>query len=411
MSRRGDLREQEIGEELRRMRVPGERESLDRALVLAAEEGSREAPCGRMPRRRLLGALAAAGAALLAALVLSPAGAAMRDWIGNAVGGSPPPATRTTIGRLPSGGSLLVQSAAGPWVVGEDGSRRLLGDYDSASWSPRGLFVAVSRGRTLSAVEPNGSPRWSIDAPAPVRDARWSTGGERIAYRSGASLRVVIGTGVDDRQLAPHVTPVAPSWMPVLEGPLSTNVLAYVDASGRVVTVDVDSGRQLLSVKPATAPIAIEWYKRDRILIVEREGLEIVRVDSGVTDWLPLPGRGRIEAATAADGSEFAVLRESSAGESPPRSTVSIVHSPDGGRGPIRSRTILSGPGRFGAPFFSPDDSRLLVSWRDADQWLFVAGGKRDPKTRAIGGISRTFEPGADPGAASFPRLEGWCCR
>ena len=69
---------------------------------------------------------------------------------------------------LPAAGELLVESEQGPWIVREDGSKRLLGDYEEASWSqPRGLYVAATDGRTLLAVEPDGTVRWTITAPAP----------------------------------------------------------------------------------------------------------------------------------------------------------------------------------------------------------------------------------------------------
>ena len=53
-----------------------------------------------------------------------------------------------------------------------DGSLRRLGDYSSAGWSPRGLFVVAARGRRLYAVEPDGTVRWSIVRPRPGRPSR-----------------------------------------------------------------------------------------------------------------------------------------------------------------------------------------------------------------------------------------------
>src|SRR6185437_7031143 len=103
--------------------------------------------------------------------------------------------------RLPGGGDLLVQSPHGPWLVHADGSRRLLGDYDQATWSPRGLFVAAAGGRQLTAVEPHGDPHWSISSPARISSPRWAPSGYRVAYLSGRSLRVVAGDGTGDRLL------------------------------------------------------------------------------------------------------------------------------------------------------------------------------------------------------------------
>ena len=51
---------------------------------------------------------------------------------------------------LPASGQLLVTADSGAWVVDEDGSKRLLGGYREASWSPFGRFVVASR-RTSSS--------------------------------------------------------------------------------------------------------------------------------------------------------------------------------------------------------------------------------------------------------------------
>ena len=46
-----------------------------------------------------------------------------------------------------------------------DGSIRHMGAWQQASWSPHGLFVAVSSGDRLAAVDPRGNVRWSIARP------------------------------------------------------------------------------------------------------------------------------------------------------------------------------------------------------------------------------------------------------
>ena len=52
---------------------------------------------------------------------------------------------------------------------------------------------------------------------------------------------------------------------------------------------------------------------------------------------------------------------------------------------------------------WSRDGRRLLLAWRDADQWLLL--GPNGRVRRALGGVSD--ELGA---AGGFPRLAGWCC-
>ena len=103
------------------------------------ETGRSESRLPSLPRL----ALGLALATLLAALLLSPAGAAVRDWVDDAFTASTPRPEPTLAG--PGGGSLLVQRGR-PWVVQPDGSRTLLGDYEGATWSPHGLFVAAVKG-------------------------------------------------------------------------------------------------------------------------------------------------------------------------------------------------------------------------------------------------------------------------
>ena len=117
---------------------------------------ARRRRCRRAPRRVAL-ALAAWRARLLA-IGLSPAGREGRRPGRRATrrSGSAREDAKPALRSLPAAGELLVESEQGPWIVREDGSKRLLGDYDEATWSPRGLFVAVAEGRELIAVEPAG---------------------------------------------------------------------------------------------------------------------------------------------------------------------------------------------------------------------------------------------------------------
>lgn len=406
------MKRERIERDLRRHPVPGERAAAERSWEVVraalAEREHEPAATRRSARRRMPLRLALAVAALgtlALALALTPAGATVRDWVRSAVGdGSEVPA-RPALSHLPSGGRLLVDSAAGQWVVGEDGSRRFLGRYESSAWSPNGLYVAVARDEQLVAVEPDGALRWSLTAPAGVEDQTWAPGCCRIAYRSGGGLRVVDGAGAGDRELAHAVAPVAPAWMPVPYDDASRNVLAYVDAAGGVQVVDVDSGQRLASIAAREQPISLGWLDRDRILAVERSGLEILPVDGGPARQLRPAGGGRIEgAAIAPRGGRIAILARTGGGESA-RSTLLLADpaSPAG-----RQRRIFSGSGRYSGPTFSPDGSRILVGWRETDQWLFVSP-ERGVDPIAVGDIARQFDPGSR-GPSELPRVEGWCC-
>lgn len=359
------------------------------------------------PRRP---AIALVLAALAAALILSPAGASVRHWVGD-VFSDPVPKPRPSLARIPGGGRLLVTSADGPWVVQPDGSRRLLGDYGEATWSPRGLFVAVAADRTLSAVEPDGTPHWSLTAPGRVSDPRWSPSRFRIAYRAGSQLRVAFADGSSDRAIAAATAPVAPAWMPLGEAEL-----AYVDRHGRLRIAESESGRELGSAAALAGVAAIEWGGGGEVLLESSPDAVRVRrlrsaklaLDVGVGPGrrLPLPAGAAVrDAALSPDGRTVAVLVSTPLAKiaSGPRtrSTV-LLFGPAG-----HSRRLLTVPGDLSELGFSPDGARLLVAWPEADEWLFLPLGRG--KGEAVGNVSRAFAPGRR--AAEFPRVEGWCCR
>jgi hypothetical protein len=77
-------------------------------------------------RRRMFGRFALAAAALcaLVAAAFTPPGEAVADWIEDVV--RPAAETSSPPLRLPSDGRLLVNTPAGPWIVQQDGSKRLL---------------------------------------------------------------------------------------------------------------------------------------------------------------------------------------------------------------------------------------------------------------------------------------------
>jgi hypothetical protein len=202
-------------------------------VVRAAYEERVPAPRERKTWRPVL---VLAAAAVIAGAVASPPGQAVLDSIREAVGVE---RAQPALFSLPAPGQLLVESADGVWVVQADGSKRRLGDWREASWSPFGRFVVVASANELAAVEPNGDVHWSIARPK-VRFPRWAGDriDTRIAYLSGTSLRVVAGDGTGDRLLRRNVTTVPPAWLPG-EG----FRLAYTDRAGRTSVVDADTGR------------------------------------------------------------------------------------------------------------------------------------------------------------------------
>jgi hypothetical protein len=395
---------------LREAPVPVDPEAEERGLevVLAAyAERAPRRPTTSFPRL----AIAFAVAALLAALLLSPAGASVRGWVGDVFSEAPAP-SHIGLTAIPSGGRLLVQGAAGPWVVEADGSRHRLGDYDEASWSPRGLYVATASGRHLAAVAPDGTVQWSLTAPATVRDPRWSPpspAGVFVAYRAGAGLRIVAGDGSEERPLDESVAPLAPTWSPIAR-PAD---LAYVDARGALRVIDVESGREAARGKALPGIAWLEWGgfhagamleaspQRMRIRAVGVETSDIVGLGEPRSFHLPA-GETVEDAALSPNGRKVAALLAGRFG-GVRRTDVMLFDVRH-----RRSVRLLSVPGRLTELAWAPDGSRLLIGWPRFDEWLFLP--THFATGQAVTGISQAFAPSGDA-AAPFPRVEGWCCR
>jgi hypothetical protein len=404
MNARGDgMSENRLRALLREEPIPGAAEAERRGLELIDHAYLERHPVQRPVLPRL--AIALAIAALLAALVLSPAGAAVRDWVGDVFTAGVKNA-EPALTDIPGGDDLLVRSPRGPWVVHADGSRRLLGDYNAATWSPHGLYVAAASGRSLSAIEPDGTPHWSITTPGRVSEPRWSPSGFRIAYRAGRSLRVERADGSGGTLVAAASAAVAPAWYP--PGP---HLLAYVDAKRHLVLAEADSGQQLDATATSPGVTGLSWSDDgDELLEIAGHALWLRDVVPGKLTGLFLSERTRRlgpsdtvvrAAAFAPRRHTIAVLleRHSAAG---PRSELLLL---DPAGGPPRRLFAVSG--RLTELAWSPDGRRLLLAWPAADQWLFVPVA-RGPHIRAIGNISAVFSPGRPGGP--FPRIEGWCC-
>jgi hypothetical protein len=287
--------------ELELIEIPGEHEARERSLAIvrtAFAERERKSP-----RRSWKPAAAIAIALVVVAGLLSAPGRAVLDDIREVVGVEK---AQPALFSLPAPGRLLVTADSGAWVVEQDGSKRLLGSYGEASWSPFGRFVVVSRLNELAALTPEGDPHWSLARPD-VRFPRW--GGTRtdtrIAYLSKGQLRVVGGDGKGDRLLDGRAALSAPSWRP---GP--GHVLVYARRDGTVRVVDVDSGevlareandrlreddhaavRRLLGDgdfdEPVRSPdgrwLAVGWPDADQLVFLHVVGRQQIRAVSNVS--------------------------------------------------------------------------------------------------------------------------------
>ncbi len=274
--------------ELEQIEIPNEHEARVRSLAVVREAFAEREP---QPRRRSWKPLAAIAIALVVvAGLLSPPGRAVLDDIREVVGVEK---AQPALFSLPAPGRLLVTADSGAWVVEEDGSKRLLGNYREASWSPFGRFVVASRVNELVALTPRGDVRWSVARPN-VRFPRWG-GTEtdtRIAYLSRGQLRVVGGDGKGDRLIDRQAAAAAPVWQPG-----RGHRLAYTRTDGSVRVVDVDTR----TVLDRDAPQALAEQSSARKILLRTIG-------SGRFDQPVLSPDGRWLAVGSPDADQFVFL-------------------------------------------------------------------------------------------------------
>ena len=384
--------------ELERIEIPNEHGARERAWAVARTAFSERQPVPQPSHWPRVAAIAVALGALFAA-ALSPPGRAVIDEIREAVAKE----AAAPLFRLPDSGQLLVVSDehGGVWVVNEDGSRRRLGDYEDAQWSPFGRYVVVTRRNLLRAVTPDGEERWSI-AGRNVSQATWggTEADTRIAYVSASGIRVVAGDGTGDRLLVPGADgPLA--WRPG-----SRHELAYPSAT-ELHLRDVDTGRVLWRARGVAPRFThgLSWSSDGRrVAIVADPGIAVVDERGSVVRRLAFPGREIVSASFAPRGHLLAVhLRDTSRGFPRWRSILRVM---DVDR-PRRGRSVFSGQGDFGELAWSPDGEWLLVTWRTADQWLFVQ--RSTGRVVAVPEISARF-PRPDGGRPLLFVSDQWCC-
>jgi hypothetical protein len=320
-------------------------------------------------------------------LALTSAGAAVHRWIVQTIG---VPRAHPQLVSLPAPGSILVTGAGGTWTIAADGARHRLGSASQATWSPHGLYVAVAGSGQLSALTPTGATVWSI-ARAGVHAPRWfGPNGYRVAYLSGATLRVIAGDGTGDRALASDVGPVAPAWR---TGHAYT--LAYVQRPATVVVRDADTGRVAWSRHLSAPPQRLTWSADGRRLLVLNPTSALLFDATGrLVRILPARAGSLRAAALSPDGRQLALLDGRGV-------SVAAITGASGS-----PRVVFTVPGARQLAW-SPDGRWILVSWPAADEWVFVhAVGS--PRVIAMSRIAEQF--GGRHPARSFPVLRGWCC-
>ena len=307
-------------------------------------------------------------------MIASPPGRSVINSIREAVGVKK---AQKELFSLPSAGRLLVESKSGAWTVDADGSKRLLGSYREASWSPFGRFVVGVRANEVVTLDPGGNVHWTL-ARAGARSPRWGglRANTRIAFVANDGLHVVAGDGTGDRLLVPGATG------PFAWKSRSLAKLAYVTGS-EVRVVNTDSGvLQWRRSRGTNEPVErIAWsasgselllVSPHHLIVFDAAGRVVSRDDGSSLD------------ATFVGGSdEIAVLRRNG--------NVIVLGLPG---------VVFRAPG-LSQIVSAPDGRWLLLTWPGADQWVFVrAHGTH--VIRAYSGIARQFGPGNLPVAAGW---------
>jgi TolB protein len=379
--------------DLEQISIPGQDEAEQRSWQVVSRAFAEHQP-QPSPRRRGRPALIAItiGVGALIAVAVSPAGSELVHSVREAVGlkNAAPALT-----QLPTGGQLLVTSAEGPWIVQPDGSKRLLGGYLEASWSPHGLYVAVTRRHELLAVDPHGTAHWSLARPGTLSLPRWAPDGYRIAYLDGSNLRIIAGDGTGDRFFADAVAHVAPAWRPSLT---HEHVLAFASAGGELELYAVDNNELYARHRLPAHPLQLLWSTDgERLVALTTHEISIFNHDGGPLGSIRLR-RQPTAAAFEPHTHQLAVILSGARSDA-------VAFNVDRPSRPAQE--IFSGTGRFSGLAWSPTSRWLLLAWPTANQWLFIRSAPRQ-RIAAVSAIARQFNPGRR--RVAFPTVDGWCC-
>jgi hypothetical protein len=353
--------------------TPVDRDGEERAWELVRAAYAEREPAPHRTHRRA-GLVVFAAVAALVAAALSPPGRAVVHAMRKSIG---IPGAQPALFRLPAPGRLLVSGPGGAWVIAADGSKRRLGSFREAQWSPHDLFVVAASPNELATLEPNGTEHWSLARPR-IRFPRWggSRADTRVAYLTNGRLRVVAGDGTGDRAVSRDVAAVPPTWKP---GP--KHLLAVAAVTGRVLLLDTDRNAVTWRSRAFVKPRLLTWSPGGSRLALAT-GTEVVVLDGRTGRAQATPLRG-VRALAFSHAGSLAVLQDHAV----------LVF---GGAEP---RTLFATRAPLAGLAWSPDGRWLLTGLPAADQWVFLqtAGGRR---VLAVSHLRRQF--------GGMPDLDGW---
>jgi dipeptidyl aminopeptidase/acylaminoacyl peptidase len=233
---------------------------------------------------------------------------------------------------------------------------------------------------------------------------RWSPDGFRIAYRSGADMRVVYGDNARDWLLARRTGATPPAWQP--GRPPFRQVLAF-SWRERVRIIEVDSRRVLGTTARGPVPSELWWAADGRRLVaVSKAEIRVHDARGRLVERRALPARLRATgSAIDVAGRRLAVAARRTGG----RSSELLLYRLDRDSPP---RQLLARPGSIEGLTWSIDGRVLAFGLPEANQWYMLRprGGVRLQAVKS--GIRAKFAGGPRAGrsiAAPFPRLAGWC--
>ena len=308
----------ELEEQLERLlHAPRADEDVQRrARVLALAALPRETSGRRRLRVLVLAGVATVGLLAVAAAALATAGA-LHVSLGPSTEKRAPSAPVAPELNVPVGANAVAAVVDHElWLTTRAGLRIQGLPVQSATLSPRALYVAAGIGTSLVTMAPNGTRAWSHPVGGPVVAIAWAPDGLRIAYvvrRGGRfQLRTIEGNGTGDRLLDAQIRPVTPSWR------ADSLAVAYVGRGGRAVVYDFahDSHRlgaanaqsvRQVAFAPSGTTLAVtsaqQVWLADREPAIRVRG--IGRCQGCEVAWV----RGELVVASAAPASSGSVVR------------------------------------------------------------------------------------------------------